>query len=497
MKRSTKLSSNSILRTAYVLGGLIVLAALCLVLISVIKGIREDKNADRRPNGPDYAVSQLSVWEGEALPEAEAFLNDSYRPLVNEARYLLMPNQEIGDQDIAILMQLGDGTTRTENAVLTIRETVIRWEIGTEATPESLLGKAYKDAEFSEPLSNFTEIGEYPISVLIGDKELPFTLIAQDTVPPVVTLRENLKFYVNQKLTAEDFVESCEDESEVEYHLSEEPSTLEKGDKLLQLIATDAAGNSRTYEVVYSVSGDGEPPVISGVGKMKTIRGVPVSYLRGVTAVDGNDGTVKVTVAEPEGFSLRQAGTYTITYTSTDKAGNTASETAELEIIESLDSIEELSEEDIYRMGDYIVESLKDGTVEKDDRKFLRALYLYVQNHMYYADNKVVQDWQYGAATAIARGYGDCHNYYAFARLLLTCAGFENLMVEHPRPNEWSNAHYWNLVKVGGAWYHFDTTPRVNRSDFFLLTDAQMDAYSAYNGNCFERDKNLYPATPD
>lgn len=496
-KNVSALSSDNILKTAYILAGMIILAVLVVVLISVVAGRGQDRNTVQAAGGLDYAASQVTVWGGEGVPAAEIFLNDNTRPMVTAVRYLLVPNTEVGDQDIAILMQLEDGTTRTENAVLTIREPVIHWELGSDTAPELLLGSGYENAEFSEPIESFTKIGSYPITVTNDDAELEFTLVVQDTVPPVAEFYEDLNFFVNQKLTAKDFVKSCNDMSAVEYHFSENPSTLTEGVKYIQMIVTDAAGNSRTYDLAYMVSGDGEPPELEGIKDMKTIAGIPVDYLRGVKAIDANDGEVAVTAEAPEGFSIRQAGTYTITYSTVDKTGNERTETAKLEVLESLSQLEELSEDDIYRMGDYVINQLKETNDFTKKKEFAQAIYTYVQSHMFYHENHNIVDWQYAAATALYQGYGDCRNYYALSRLLLTCADYDNMMVEKVKTNDWEAAHFWNLVKVNGAWYHFDATPRNNASNFFLWTDAKMDAYSARNGNCFNRDKSLYPPTPE
>ena len=43
-----------------------------------------------------------------------------------------------------------------------------------------------------------------------------------------------------------------------------------------------------------------------------------------------------------------------------------------------------------------------------------------------------------------------------------------------------------------------DTTPRVGEGDdFCLVTDAFLDAYSDTHDKCHNRDKSLYPATPE
>ncbi|MBQ8922734.1 MAG: transglutaminase domain-containing protein [Oscillospiraceae bacterium] len=498
MKRSRSVQSSSgskFKRTAFALVGSAILLGLCAVLITMIFTGGNSINA--QTSVLDYAKSELTIWNGEPLPTADDFLNDNTRSLVDSARYLVVPGTDSGDQNIAILMQLGDGTTRTENAVLTIREPVITWELGTAATSAELLGEEYSDAVLSVSLSDIKAVGSYDITVRTHGKELPFTLVAQDTTAPVVKIYDTLSFYVHQEISAKDFVESCEDLSAVEYHFSEEPTTMLQGTYSTQLIVTDASGNSTTCEITYAVSGDGEPPVISGVTDMTTIVGIPVSYLHGVTANDTHDGEVAVTAKEQEGFSLRKAGDYTVTFSAQDEAGNVATETATLHVLPSIDEdvIEQITEDDVLRMGDYIVQSIDhEGDTS---RQYLRKLYNYVQGHMVYHGSSQRYEWYQSAAVALYQGYGDCRNYYGFGRLLLTCAGFENMMVEKVKPYEGATNHYWSLVNVDGAWYHFDTTPRYKVSDFFLWTDAQMDAFSAKNNQCFNRDKSLYPATPE
>ena len=378
-----------------------------------------------------------------------------------------------------------------------MKDLVLHYELGSDVTAQELLGRGFEDAAVSKTLKEFSEIGSYPLTVTNNGREKEFTVVVQDTVAPVLTFKKELKFYTHQKLTVMDFVQSCEDKSAVEYHFSEEPNTMTEGIHEVTLIVTDAAGNSAEVQLEYMVEGDGEPPVIEAPAELHTIAGIPVSYLRGISASDGSDGDVKVTAKEQEGFSYRKAGTYEITYTASDKSGNVAEKKVKLVVYPAIADVEKLTSDDIFRIGDRIIDTIKENTNTKDQKAYARAIYNYVQEHMFYSDNKDILDWQHAAVIAIYNGYGDCRNYYAFARLLLTCADFENMTVEKEKTAEWQNNHYWNLVKINGAWYHFDTTPRFDVSDFFMWTDAQMDNYSARNDNCFNRDKSLYPATPN
>ena len=192
-----------------------------------------------------------------------------------------------------------------------------------------------------------------------------------------------------------------------------------------------------------------------------------------------------------------------------DSAGNVGKQTAVLEVLSSFDSASMIQSEDVMRMGDYIIHQIEKTTSNVDQKAFARAIFDYVKTHLNYVNGNNEDDWQVAAVDALTLGYGDSACFYGLSRLLLTCAGYDNMMVERQNPNlleaeddeednkpVWYAQHFWNLVRVNGAWYHFDACPYCGGNDFFLWTDAQMDAFSAANGNCFERDKSLYPVTP-
>ena len=59
--------------------------------------------------------------------------------------------------------------------------------------------------------------------------------------------------------------------------------------------------------------------------------------------------------------------------------------------------------------------------------------------------------------------------------------------------------HYWNLVKIDGNWYHFDSCPHYDYAplESFLLTDAEVIDYSTNAAEgYYSFDSSLYPATP-
>ena len=76
-------------------------------------------------------------------------------------------------------------------------------------------------------------------------------------------------------------------------------------------------------------------------------------------------------------------------------------------------------------------------------------------------------------------------------------AGIPNIDVEKTYV-EGRAMHYWSLINCGDGWYHFDATPRVGEGDdFFMVTDAFLEAYSQAHHDSHEFDHSLYPATPE
>lgn len=499
MKESSRLASR-LLKICYGLA-----AAVLLIFAALIIGFILHDKTDGGLLKPqyDYVIAEKKIWRTEDMPVPEDFLNAESADFVESVQFAAAPSSQLSEQRVALVMELKDGTVRTENSTLVVRDAIINWELGTDSTPAALLGEDYADAVFCKPITDYQEAGTYSFDVQIGGHTYPFTLVVKDSVAPVAVLADSLSFSVNQKLTPDDFLKSCEDASAVTKTFSEEPDTSSVGTRQTTLILTDAAGNVTNLPVTYTVSGDDVAPVFSGIQDLQTIAGVAISYTHNVKAEDAVDGEISFTAEVSDDFNIKNEGEYTITYTAKDSAGNQAQKTAKLTVLSAKTDLTTIDREMYMLMGYAITDELfKDADENMTEKDRAWKCYRYVQDHMYFVDNNneyddLDVDWIYPAALAIRQKYGDCRNYYGFARLLYTCCGLENIMVYHPANYAGADRHWWNMVQIDGAWYHCDPTPRVGISNFFMKTDAWMDSYSAKNGNCFKRDKSLYPATPN
>ena len=453
-------------------------------------------------------------------------------------------------------------------------------ELKVEAGRESISANEFRkedkgiEAQFVSDLTavDLKTPGTYPVQVQYKNKTYDCSVIVEDTTAPVGAVR-NVSVYSNQTLKPEDFFTTITDMTPVTIAWSPEPDLTQEAQILITLTLTDAAGNRSEYEAVLSVFVDNGQPQLTGVAPLFTYIGKEPDYLKNVSAMDDRDMALEIVVDDSQ-VDLNAVGTYDVTYSVTDAAGNTTSAPTTVTVTDDCVAPEikgvhdislylggtasyrsgivvtddkdpspkleiDSSKVDLSNPGDYpLVYTARDMTgnetrievtvsvVEKpttyveeevitakadellkkivtDEMKAeakVKAIYAYVRSHYTYSGHSDKTDWLQGAYVMMTEGEGDCFNYYAVTKLLLDRCGIPNIDVRKVRNFPEDSDHYWSLVSVDGGqtYYHLDTTPRVgDGDDFCLVTDAFLDAYSNNNKGCHNRDKSLYPATPE
>ena len=133
-----------------------------------------------------------------------------------------------------------------------------------------------------------------------------------------------------------------------------------------------------------------------------------------------------------------------------------------------------------------IVGQITNSSMSKPQKA--NAIYNWVRGSMTYSHSGPKGDPAEAALYGFRRGYGNCYEYYAMSKYLLEAAGMPNIMVTRASDGD----HFWNLVNVDGAWYHFDTTPRRTGGRWCLVTTGTLrGTWGAHNF-----DVAAYPQTP-
>ena len=330
-------------------------------------------------------------------------------------------------------------------------------------------------------------VGSFPIVYECEHGEIEFIVTVEDTIPPEITLK-SIETTKGTLPSPEKFVKTSSDATKLTFRYETEPDVSATGTFTVAIIAADEGGNETRAEAELTVIYDTTPPVISGVKNIYSYEGDTIAYRSGVSAIDETDGKVKFYVDSSK-VNPNKAGSYKITYTASDSNGNTASATATV-------IVRKVTQEVINSKADEILDELL--TSNMSQREKAKVIYDWCRENLKYstATSYLMGDYLRSAYSGYRLHYGNCYTYYAVARSLLTRAGFTNMMIQR---NSVSNPHYWNLVKVDGNWYHFDTCPQPsqNNDGCFLLTDAEVAAYSRNKeSGYYSFNKKYYPPTP-
>ncbi len=312
-------------------------------------------------------------------------------------------------------------------------------EYGERVTKQDLLlvkGKStYLISQIALNTINSSGVGEYEITSASGSKTQTCTITVVDTTAPELTLQD-VTVYVDKTVSVDDFVVSVSDLSEIaDVRLTEEPDTSTAGAYTVTVEAEDIYGNVTSAEATLQVKKDDVPPVISGLTTLTLAKHSSApNYLSGVTSIDATDGACTVTYNDSS-VNYDAAGTYYVTYTSSDSSGNVTTKKRTVVI--------EHDSEDTAALVASIATGLSNDV--KTIADYVRSNVSY--NHSYGGDDPV---W-YGFVTNKA---GNCYVHAMCLKAILDYKGYESQLI-------WTTnkTHYWLIVNIDGTWKHVDATP--------------------------------------
>ena len=235
-------------------------------------------------------------------------------------------------------------------------------------------------------------------------------------------------------------------------------------------------------------------PVIEELTDISVYTDTTISYRKYIEFSDDTDTDPTLEI-DSSGVDIKTPGSYEVVFTVTDAAGNKTESKAKVTVNKKpKDYVEP---EVIYAAGDKKLATLVNDNMSLRDKA--KAIYNWAKWNIPYESTSDKSDYMMEAYRVLQGRGTDCFGYFAVTKLMFERLGIPNIDVEKVKNYEGDSRHYWSLISLddGKTYYHFAATPRRAGGQFFMLTDAEMDEYSRNNKNCFNRDKSLYPATPE
>ncbi len=296
-------------------------------------------------------------------------------------------------------------------------------------------------------------------------------------------------------------------------------------------------GKVRVELVKDGANESGGMPVITGVSDLEITAGGTVSYRSGVSARDGNGAAIPFEV-DASAVNTEVPGVYPVIYGATDGRGRYVRVIARVTVLppaspddtppaletlpgetsgaatepepdtsvpvtepepdtsvpvtepEPPDTSPAPAENGMKARLDEIGREVLSGIITDGmtEREKAEKIFVFVNTRMKYVSTSDKSDWVNAAYTGYTQKKGDCFNYFALSKELLTLAGIPSVDLVRVGGN---SAHYWQLVNVGDGWYHFDACPHPRECPFrcFMRTEAEVRDYSV---KCAKWRKNYY-----
>ena len=403
-------------------------------------------------------AGQFLILAPGAQAASEAFLTESADETALTYSFAVAPDPDSREiQDIAVRITDAGGNSVDVPAQVLYSSF---GEVTVEAKNGFLTGTDLGRPETIPEVFRANVPGTYFIRVRVdgGTEIARVTLV--DTTGPALTAKEG-SFYTCHEYAPEDLVE-VEDVTGATLSFAEAPDPTNDQPQTFSVRAVDGAGNETVSAFPLTLLVDTTPPTLYGVTNVGGYVGEPIAYFKEAYAEDDVDGRVEM-VVESE-VILSRKGKYTVTYTATDKSGNTASKSCTYTLVEPA-----VTNAEVRKMAQGVLKEIT--TKDMVTAEKLKAVFDYVRGRVHYTGVSNKTDWRLEAIRGNTEGKGDCFTVYCLSRSLL-----DELKIPYMSVTRRGGAtrHYWLIVNIGTGWYHFDPLKtRVHRYSCFMWTTKQ------------------------
>lgn len=409
----------------------------------------------------------------DQIPTADAFVSEIFDESKTEVRFasdVFVP-KDYSDLTVTVEVQDANGNVTRQNCVLSFIWMLDSFslEFGEPLQAGDVLIDPSRDVSLVHTddidAVNAGDVGVYTVTSTVGDQSAVCQVTVSDTTAPILTLK-TVKIRPGERVNLDRFLETVEDVSEITSVQMVSPMDFyPEGKHTISVQAEDIHGNVAVKETMLWVGHDFAPPTIFGAYETLTVaKHSDPDFLKGVHAYEKGTGNCEVT-CDTSALDVHTAGTYYITYSAWDNAGNEAKVKRKV--------IVEHDAEDTAALVESIAAKLSNDPEELRD---------YVRSKIRYT-----KDW--GGDDPVWFGftnrYGNCYVHALCLQSLFDLKGIQSQLI-------WvtNKSHYWLLVKIDGVWKHIDPTPSTLHGRYSLMNDDQRQ--STLSGRVW--DRKAWPA---
>lgn len=342
------------------------------------------------------------------------------------------------------------GNTATVDGRIIVCDAIASFEAADDTVGEGRI-LSNIDAKYSrytmegEPVA-ISALGAKAVTFTHGEDSIIVGVVVKDTTAPTadgIDCPCSTGYYCEPIK----FVENIVDISPVTASFAAEPDWNTEGEQDVEIILTDASGNTATVKAKAVITPDTVSPVIYAARDQYCYVGDEVAYFKEICAGDNADPNPEITVDKSK-VDPKTAGEYEVTYTAKDESGNESTATVKY-IFKEKTVTEEKLKEAVKAVTDKI---FKDGMTTAQQ---LKAVFDYCNKNITSRGDSDKTDLYGEAYRGLTEGVGDGYTFYAASYVLLQ--EIDDIQVLTVERMNGKTEHFWCLVNAGSGWYHFDT----------------------------------------
>jgi hypothetical protein len=261
------------------------------------------------------------------------------------------------------------------------------------------------------------------------------------------------------------------------------PDWQHTGTQSVDIRVSDVFDSYTYITAELTIAVDTTPPVITGARDLTFLVNTPAAFRTGITVTDDLDPDPRLHI-DASNVDLNTAGTYPLTYTATDRAGNTSQVTVRVSVIN-------ITVEDLHRLADTRLAQLRVFNTD-DPLERVRLIHRYIRHNMEYvrAVGPAGHSDEHFAYVTLRNMRGNCIASQRVSEILLERAGIENIRIQNT-----DNTHSWNLILMDGVWYHYDATwfNNCRYRHSYMFTNETAELISPDRNDRYHFDASLYP----
>jgi len=446
---------------------------------------------------PVAKPNNLSVAIGET-PAAGEFIGEIIDATEVTVTYAEQPDFNIiGKQDVSVILEDGGNNITEYSMLLYIFDLNdgITIEAGTDVAMIPIydflkqnehLDSAYENIQisFTEPFlqTQADTVGIYDVKILLRNTIFSTKINVIDTTPPTGNVM-HMNLWLGQTAEPIDLVADTHDYSDFTAWFLNEPDFTLEGSQEIIVVLEDIWGNRSEFNSLLTITRNLIPPEIRGAEDQVIAIGTNILYRAGVTAWSVADGEIDFEV-DASAVNNNVKGKYPVIYTAIDSGGNETSVTVTITIVE-------LTQKTALELADTVLSDIIRPTMTETEKA--RAIHRWIKSNIRYSGNAEREKYR-AAFNGLQNRHGDCYTYYAVSSLMLDGAGIRNIQIRRT-PGARPTNHWWNLIQLNGAWYHFDACPNSFGFHGFMFTavDAARVSAEEASHNYYAYEPALYP----